>query len=194
MSRAASLRATARCVGAMMLREMATTYGRAPGGYAWSVIQPTAVIALLSLAFSVVFAAPPLGDSFPLFFASAYLPYMLFQDISSKLSRAVPFSRPLLAYPTVSFIDVILARFTLNLLTHVAVFVLVICGILILLDPRAELEPAGMASALGMTAALALGVGTLNCYLTLAFPVWDRLWTIADPCGGKDAGGALRAL
>lgn len=163
----------------MMLREMATTFARAPGGYAWAVLQPVAVIALLSVAFSAVFSAPPIGDSFPLFFASAYLPYMLFQDIASKLSRAVPFSRPLLVYPAVSFVDVILARFALNLLTHAVVFALVTGGLLILLDPRAEPEAAAMALALAMAAALALGVGTLNCYLTLAFPVWDRVWTIA---------------
>lgn len=175
----APLPATARSVSAMMLREMATSYGRSPGGYVWAVLQPVAVIALLSVAFSTVFAAPPLGDSFPLFFASAYLPYMLFQDIGSKLSRAVPFSRPLLAYPAVSFVDVILARFALNLLTHAVVFGLVIGGILLLLDPRAEPDPAGMVAALALAAALALGVGTLNCYLTLAFPIWDRVWTIA---------------
>ena len=179
MRQALTLRATARSVTAMMLREMATTHGRAPGGYAWAVLQPVAVIALLSVVFSAVFTAPPLGDSFPLFFASAYLPYMLFQEIGSKLSRAVPFSRPLLAYPAVSFVDVILARFALNLLTHAVVFALVVGGILTLLDPRAEPDPAGMATALAMAAALALGVGTLNCYLTLAFPVWDRVWTIA---------------
>ena len=38
-----------------------------------------------------------------------------------------------------------------------------------------------MSIALGYTMALtlAVGVGTLNCYLMSVFPVWDRVWSIA---------------
>ena len=78
----------------MMLREMVTTYGRSPGGYLWAVLEPVAAIGLLSLVFSLAFRAPSLGGNFPLFYASAYLPYMLFIDINNKLAAAIRFSRP----------------------------------------------------------------------------------------------------
>ena len=38
--------ASLRCVIALMLREMATTYGRSPGGYLWVMLEPIAGIAL----------------------------------------------------------------------------------------------------------------------------------------------------
>lgn len=91
--------ATPRTIVALMLREMVTTYGRSPGGYIWAIVEPVAAIALLSFVFSIAFRSPPLGDNFPLFYASAYLPFMLFLDVNNKLATAIKFSRPLLAYP-----------------------------------------------------------------------------------------------
>ena len=33
--------------------------------------------------------------------------------------------------------------------------------------------------AMGLTAALGLGVGCLNCFLFMRFPVWNQVWSIA---------------
>ena len=41
----------ARTVVALMLREIATTYGRSPGGYVWALADPILGIALLTLVF-----------------------------------------------------------------------------------------------------------------------------------------------
>ena len=121
---AASVRgyAPARTISALMLREMATTYGRYPGGYLWALIEPVAVIGLLSVAFSLAFHAPPLGDSFPVFYATGYLPYMMFHDISQKAALATRFSRPLLSFAPVGWIETLLARVLLNGLTHLVGF------------------------------------------------------------------------
>ena len=74
-----SPRAGGRAIGALVLREMATTFGRSPGGWLWAVAEPVAVIALLSFAFSLAFRSPSLGTSFPLFYATGYLPFLLFR-------------------------------------------------------------------------------------------------------------------
>ena len=170
---------TPRTVFALMLREMATTYGRSPGGYVWAVLEPAGAIALLSIVFSLAFRAPSLGSSFALFYATGYLPFMLFQDLSNKTAKSIQFSKPLLSYPAVTFMDAILARFLLNALTHVMVFYVVLTGVVILFDPRTIVTLPHVLNAFVMAAALGLGVGTLNCYLMAIFPVWERLWTIA---------------
>lgn len=169
----------ARSVAALVLREMATTYGRSPGGYLWAVLEPVAAIALLSFAFSLAFHAPSLGTSFPLFYATAYLPYMLFQDVSAKTAQAIRFSRPLLNFNAVSWVDVLLARFALNLFTHLVVGTLVLGAMLLTFETRATPDMAIVFWAVTMSACLALGIGTLNAFLFLAFPAWERLWTIA---------------
>lgn len=162
----------------MMLREMVTTYGRSPGGYLWAILEPVAAIALLSIAFSLAFAQPSLGTSFPLFYATAYLPYMLFHDVGNKVATSLKFSKPLMAYPAVTYVDAILARFILNTLTHLMVFAIVMSTIMFTLDTRAVVDLPAVLNALAMAAALGLGIGTLNCYLMLAFPAWERLWLI----------------
>jgi capsular polysaccharide transport system permease protein len=169
-----------RSVFALMLREMVTTYGRSPGGYLWAVLEPVAAIALLSFAFSLAFRSPTLGISFPLFYATGYLPFMLFQDVSLKTATAIRFSRPLLNFGALTLIDVIAARFLLNLLTHLFVAILVFTGLFLLFETRASLSFPIVAGAFGLAAVMAAGVGLMNAYLFLAFPAWERLWQVAS--------------
>ncbi|MDJ1008509.1 MAG: ABC transporter permease [Paracoccaceae bacterium] len=172
--------AAPRATTALMLREMVTSYGRSPGGYLWAVLEPVAAIALLSIVFAAAFQSPSLGRSFPLFYASGFLPFLMFNDLVNRLASALRFSRPLLAYPAVTFLDALLARFLLNLGTHIIVALLVIGGILMLFETATVLRPGPLALGLAMTAALAFGIGVFNCFMLSAFPVWDRLWQIVS--------------
>jgi capsular polysaccharide transport system permease protein len=170
--------ASLRTIVALMLREMATTYGRSPGGYLWAVLQPVAGIALLTVVFSIALRKPPLGVSFPLFYATGLVPFLMYMTVSSKIGMAVLFSRPLLAYPSVTFIDTIIARFLMNVLTEIMVVYIVLTGILLVFDTRAVLDLPAIALSLSLAAVLALGVGTLNCYLFTRFPLWQQIWAI----------------
>lgn len=172
--------ASLRTIVALMLREMATTYGRSPGGYLWAVLEPVGGIAVLSLAFSVFLERPALGTNFPLFYATAFLPFTLYSVLAQKVALSIVFSKPLLAYPAVTFADAILARFALNALTQIVVFALVILGIHAIFGLRAALDWPAILLGLSMAAALGLGVGTLNCYLRAVFPLWDTIWSIAN--------------
>lgn len=170
--------ATIRTIVALMLREMVTTYGRSPGGYAWAVLEPVAAIALLAFAFSLAFHAPSLGSSFALFYATGYLVYMLFHDICNKTAAAIRFSKSLLTFSAVSWLDALVARFILNMLTHLMVFAVVFGAMLGFLDTRADPDLPRIVNALGMASVLGLGAGVMNCYLFMAFPVWERVWMV----------------
>lgn len=156
---------------------MSTTYGRSPGGYLWAVVEPLAVIALLSFAFSLAFQAPSLGNSFPLFYATGYLPYVLFHDVSSKTALAIRFSRPLLHFSAVTWFDVLLARFLLNAFTHLAVGALVLT-VMVVVETQVTPDMTLVLRAVAMAGLLALGTGMINAYLFLAFPAWERVWLI----------------
>jgi len=169
-----------RAITALILREMATTYGRSPGGYIWAVVEPVAALWLLSLFFSVAFQSPPLGSNFIMFYATGYLPFMMYMDVSGKIGTSIRYSKPLLAYPRVTYIDTIISRFLLNCLTHMVVFIIVMAGIFTFYGLNVDLNVPAIAQAFGMTAALALGVGALNCYLSSTFPLWERIWGIVN--------------
>jgi capsular polysaccharide transport system permease protein len=167
-----------RSIAALVLREMATTYGRSPGGYLWAVAEPLAGIVLLTVIFSIGFQAPSLGVSFPLFYATGLLPFLLFVDVSGKVATALLFSRPLLAYPAVSFLDAILARFALNLAVQGLVAYLILTGILGFTDTRVSPDYPLVLGGFALAAVLALGVGVMNCWLFTRFAVWQRVWSI----------------
>ena len=84
----------------------------------------------MTLAFSLAFASPALGNNFPLFYATGFLPFMMYSDLANKISQSIRFSRPLLFYPSVTYLDAIIGRFLLNGLTHLMVFYLLIFSIM----------------------------------------------------------------
>lgn len=170
--------ASLRSIAALVLREMSTTYGRSPGGYLWAILEPVAGIAILSIIFSLGFRNPSLGTNFALFYATGLVPLVFFNTISARVGMAVLYSRQLLAYPSVTFLDAILARFLLNALTQVMVAYVIFAGILLVFDVRVILNFPAIAASMAMASALALGIGTLNCFLFIRFPVWQQVWAI----------------
>lgn len=168
-----------RTIVALMLREMATTYGRSPGGYLWAIVEPALALAVLTLLFSLVLKSPSLGNSFPLFYASAYLPFTLFNDVANTMARSIRFSRPLLNYPAVTFIDALIARFLLTTMTHLVVGLVILTAILVLMDTHTLLNVPRILEGVALAALLGLSVGVLNCYLMTAIPIWETAWSIA---------------
>ncbi|MEP2027695.1 MAG: ABC transporter permease [Paracoccaceae bacterium] len=172
------MRQTLRCIGALILREMATTYGRSPGGYVWALVEPIGAIVALSVVFSYAFRDPALGTNFALFYATAYLPFMMFSDLSVKIALAIRFSLPLFAYPSVSYIDSIFARTILCTLTHLIVFNIVIFGISLTYSLNLMIDFPLICLGLFMAASLGFSLGVLNCFLFSMFPAWQTVWSI----------------
>lgn len=171
---------TGRAIFALMLREMASTYGRSPGGYAWMILDPVAGVALLSVVFSLFLYSPPLGTDFPLFYASGLLPFTYYTEMTAKIGQSIRAVRPLLAYPSVTYVDALASRFLLNSLTSLVVFLLVMGGIIGLFGLRVDPDIGRILNGFGILATLALGFGTLNCFLFGAFPLWERVWNILN--------------
>ena len=169
---------TARAVGALILREMATTYGRSPGGYLWAVMEPLAGIALLTILFSLALSAPPLGTSFALFYASGYMLFVAYQNIANKMTVALRFSKPLLNYPAIRFTDPFLARFVLNGLTECTVVMVILGALLAMTGTGFDLDWADVIGALALALALGGGIGVMNSALIGLFPLYERVWVI----------------
>ena len=167
-----------RSVSALILREMATSYGRSPGGYLWAILEPVAMVALLSFIFSLLVRSPSLGTNFPLFYASGYLPFILYSVINQNVSGAIRYSKPLLAYPAVTCMDALLARLILHLTTQILVIFIVITGVVMIYNLTLILTWPAIFNAIGMVLVLSFGIGVLNCYLISRFDLWQRVWSI----------------
>jgi capsular polysaccharide transport system permease protein len=169
-----------RTIVALVLREMATSYGRSPGGYIWAIAEPVAGIALLTFVFSMGFHAPPIGTSFAVFYASGLLPFLMYSDLSTKISQSINFSMPLLSYPRVTLADAVIARAVLNALTQVLVWCVIFIGLRLIYDTQSLVDYGALVTAMGCALLLGFGVGTMNCFLVTRFPVWQRIWSILN--------------
>jgi capsular polysaccharide transport system permease protein len=170
--------ASFRAVSALILREMATRYGKSPGGYIWAILEPLGSIVLLGLGFSLLLRTPPLGNSFILFYATGFLPFTLYMNISAMVGRSLNFSRPLLQYPAVTWVDALIARFLLNALTGLLVTFMLLAALLTVTESRVLIDVSPILVALLMAMLVGAGVGTLNCVLFGLYPVWEQVWGI----------------
>jgi capsular polysaccharide transport system permease protein len=167
-----------RVISALVLREMATQYGRSWGGYFWALAEPLAGIVLLALIFSLALRLPPVGNSFMMFYATGILPFTMFSAVSASVSLAISQNKGLLTYPVVSAQDAIVARFLLEGVTTSAVAMLLLP--LIVLFDRAVVQIDMLAITMGMllAALLGLGMGLINAVAFAYFPTWRNLWGV----------------
>ena len=168
----------ARAIGALVLREMATSYGRSPGGYIWAILEPIGGIIVMTLVFSAIMRSPALGVTFPIFYATGMLPFVMYTGVQGKIASSLNFSKPLLAYPTVTFVDAIFARFILDVMTKLLVSYLIFGGILIIYETRTVLDFPLILESFALAALLGLGLGVVTCYVFTRLPLAQQAWRI----------------
>lgn len=167
-----------RTITALVLREMSTRYGKSPGGYVWAILEPMGMIIVLSFGFSLLLRSPSLGNSFILFYATGYLVFTMFLKLSQVVATSLTFSRALLTYPAVSWLDAVAARILLNVLTNLLVSYLLLAGILIVVDNRVVLDFGPILRAYAMAITLGIGAGLVNAVIVSFFPVWHIIWGV----------------
>lgn len=172
--------AQGRVIAALMMREMATRFGRSATGYFWALAEPAGFIALLSVVFSQLTHDPPYGRSFPLFYATGYLAYALYNDMARITSRAVQVNRPLLSFPAVTALDTVLARFLLQLLTWLAASAVILAGILIIFAEPVHLRLAPLMQLVALGGLLGLGVGLSNAVFFALSKTWELVFELVS--------------
>ena len=167
-----------RVTSALMMREIASTDSRISLGFLWQIIEPVAAISVMTLLFQYLTRTPPLGTNFPLFYVTGLLPFQLFQSVGNKVSGSVRFSKPLLEFPAVNVIDALVARFVLNFVIECAIFVILATSIIWIYHLRVTVNIPLAAASMALAGFLALGIGTFNSVLFLAFPLYEAIWGV----------------
>ena len=171
---------TVRVVMALILREIGSRDSRSSLGFLWSIIEPVATVAILSIAFSLFTRTPRLGTNFPLYYVTGIVPFHIYSQISNRVSGSIRFSRQLLGFPSVTVMDALLARFLLNYFINIIVFIILSYGVLHYYDLRVNVQLPPVIEALVMAGALAIGIGTFNSVLFIMFPAYDYVWTMVS--------------
>lgn len=167
-----------RVVSAFIIREIATRYGRSPGGYIWALLEPVAFIALMSLVMGSLGRAPAIGDSFPLFYATGFLAFNMYKGMEGYLISSVSANKALMSYPKVAPIDSVVARFILQGITSVVVSIVILGGTMLTVHNSLSLHWAYLLEATGYAWFMALGMALMNIVLFFRFPLYEKIFAI----------------
>ena len=129
---AGSLREHARILWALLLRELATRYGRDNLGFLWIIAEPLVFCASVEILWKIV--KPPDEQGLPIvpFVVTGYMPIILVRHmITQALTCVVRSNGSLLYHRQISVLHLFIARLTLEFIGVSLAFAVVV-GILVL--------------------------------------------------------------
>ncbi len=167
-----------RIVTAFVIREIATRYGRSPGGYVWALLEPVAFIGLMSLLLGSLGRLPALGTSFTLFYATGYLAFSMYKNMEGYLASAVSGNKALMSYPKVSPFDAVVGRFILQAMTSCVVAFVILYAATWTTNQPITIQWASIVEAIAFAWIMALGVALGNTVLFFKFPLYQKIFDI----------------
>lgn len=163
---------------AVVLRDMRTRFFDHGLGFLVVIVWPLCHILGLLIIYHGLGRTAPFGDSLNVFFGTGLVPTMLFIYVSRFMSLSLVLNRPLLNFPVVQVLDVMMARAyleTLGALSMLATFI----TILVLLgdDPwPVHLDQAVYAYLSALL--LSLGFGVLAGVITMFLPFFATIYAL----------------
>lgn len=118
-----------RVIYALMIRESRTRYGKTDLGYLWAIIDPTIQLAVFWILFTILGRVIPVPATMPVFLITGILPYFFWRNCVGRGASAAQSNIPLLTYPQVKVIDVVIARVLLDFATFVIVTAIFVIGL-----------------------------------------------------------------
>jgi capsular polysaccharide transport system permease protein len=113
-----ALRIQIRVIGALLMREMATRFGRDNLGYLWLFAEPLMLGGAVSLVHHASGGAMPGGINVTMFAIIGYMPFYALRGVINRAPSAVVANQSLLYHRRVTLLDIVVAR---NLLEGMAV-------------------------------------------------------------------------
>ena len=125
MSLATGLQGQLQVIHALVLRESRTRFGAHQLGYIWALVEP--LFWVLTFYGIFYFTSRPLhyGMDIVSFITTGIIPYHLFRDSMSHSQNAIQANKALLFYPQIRPLDLVMARVSLEFVTLITVFAII---------------------------------------------------------------------
>ncbi|NBB80319.1 MAG: ABC transporter permease [Verrucomicrobia bacterium] len=158
-------------VFAVFVRELRTRFGQFQLGYLWAILEPLSMILILSFVRMIFGRSDIAGLSFPVFFASGVIPYLLFIHIIQGSLSTVEGNLSLFNYQRVKPFDIVFARSILELLISIGTALIIFPGMHWLGYTFHWNDTLQVATVLGCLYIMSFGVGLMLCVLG---PMWQE--------------------
>ena len=125
-----ALRRTGEVIGALVMRDIRTRYGRNRLSFLWALLEPLAHIAVLAVIFVIMQRSnPPLGDNYLLFYFTGVQAYLLFSSVAQRAGGGVLAGRGLMGLPQITPLDILISRTIVEIL--IATVTVVVLGLVL---------------------------------------------------------------
>ncbi len=165
-------RLQSRVIGALIIREMHTRFGRHYMGYVWLYFEPL----LLGVCIGLIHSwrdRPTAFGPFE-FHAVGYILFFVFRGILNRATTAIKMNQALLYHRSVTLPDVFFARHLIEFLSCTGVMLAMLFGLFAVNGSLPE-SPLKMAVAMIMMALFSQGLAFLAAALTAAIEGSERL-------------------
>jgi capsular polysaccharide transport system permease protein len=162
-------------IGALILRETRTRFGKSQLGYLWAVAEPVAGVLTFTFASAALGSHPAVGDSLALFFALGMLSFQAYRNLAGFCAAAIGSNQALLAYPIVKQLDTIIARALLEFATTLFAMLILLGGLVLWWDVPAPAHLETVAASILLLSVLGFGHGTVSAVITQRFASWRSL-------------------
>lgn len=113
---------------ALFVRELNSRFGRFRLGYLWAILEPLAMVGVLS-GVRLLFGKQDIaGLPFPIFFAAGIIPFFLFQHVVNQSLSAIEANQGLMNYQRVKPSDAVFSRVLLESLISLTVMAIFFTG------------------------------------------------------------------
>lgn len=177
-----------RVIGALLLREMLTRYGRNNIGFLWLFVEPMLFILVVVMIRSATRSIYEGSIPMVAFAVTGWPSLMLWRNMSSRLIGALKSNRSLLHHRQVTIVDIYLARIALEQMatsTSFAMVGMILFSIGWLTPPENLLQVIGGWLLLGwFGAGLALTIGSLSERFEIVGHLWRPTMYLVMPLSG----------
>lgn len=167
-----SITSQARVLGALMLRDMRTRFGRSHWGFVIAIGWPFAHILLIVGIMFARMMPVPLGQSLVLFVTTGLIPFIGFMYMGRKMMESVLGNRPLLFFPQVKSTDLLISRAILEVIIFLTSSLLCLIFLFFVGVDPIPAYPLEAILAVLTTIFVSIGIGTLNACIVTFFPAY----------------------
>jgi capsular polysaccharide transport system permease protein len=103
-----------RVIGAVLMRELHTRFGRDNIGYLWMFLEPALLAMAISGLHLALHARLPYGMEVVPFYLCGYTPFLMFRSIVNRAAATIESNKTLLFHRQISLFDLLFARALLD--------------------------------------------------------------------------------
>lgn len=165
-----------RVIGALLMREIITRYGRANLGFLWLFAEPLIMTLVITLFWSYIRASSYSTLNIIAFMITGYPLAMMWRNASNRAIGAISANTSLLYHRNVRVLDTLISRMLLEIAGATVAQIVIMTAFIFtgLIEMPADVFYMVMAWLL--MAFFAMGLGMIICSITFHFDVFGKLW------------------